>query len=277
MMGIFSFTNESKRTTYEKIEGEGVLPNGNWKRSSQLLSVKGIQYRRDEVLKFTKLALTAHRNGNPFGLLVEREPLNPEDENALKIIGWCGGKSIHVGYVDRVEAARHSERFPNVFLAAEFYSLYQSASNFVDIRFFLSIPYGTTPKSSGRVQTLLECVKDELVVLVYLAAADGKRGRFENDILNKYVEVRANDYSVPLLEEDVVDIKNWLKSQNPTLEEMASSVDKLSDSNRLPASELWEMAEIIVGIDGKISKHEMRAAIELSEQMKLSFNFDPLS
>ncbi len=87
------------------------MPQGSWKRASQLLSVKGIQYRRNDVLQFARLAIAAERELRPFGLLIEPEPDNENDENALKVLGWCGSKSFHVGYVDRIEAARFSERY----------------------------------------------------------------------------------------------------------------------------------------------------------------------
>ena len=253
------------------------MPQGNWKRASQLLSVKGIQYRRNDVLQFARLAIAAERELRPFGLLIEPEPDNENDENALKVLGWCGSKSFHVGYVDRLEAARFSERYPGVFVAADFYSLYLSASEFIDIRFFLSVPEMTLPQPSSRIHRLLEFVKDELLVLTFVARADGKLGRFENDILNRYATERANDFQIPLVDEDVSDIKKWLKLQSPQPDEIAAVVDRIADSGTLSPNELWELIELVVSIDGKISKVEKAVALEIAQYIKQSFGFDPLS
>lgn len=253
------------------------MPKGNWKRASQLLSAKGIQYRRDDVLQFAKMAIAADREMHPFGLLIEPEPDNENDENALKVLGWCGSKSFHVGYVDRIEAARFSERFPRVFVTADFYSLYLSASEFIDIRFFLSVPEMTIPQPSSRIHRLLEFVKDELLVLTFVARADGKLGRFENDILNRYAAERANDFQIPLVDEDVPDIKKWLKLQSPQPDEIAAVIDRIADSGILSPNELWELIELVVSIDGKISKVEKAVALEIAQYIKQSFGFDPLS
>jgi hypothetical protein len=274
-MSVFSLFGNSEPGKYQKIKDGGSLPIGDWKRSSELLSAKGIQYRRSDALKFAKLALVSHKEYRPFGLLIDPEPSNPDDENALKVMGWCGNKTIHIGYVDRVEASRQSERYPGARLAAEFYSLYLSASDFIDVRFFLCVPDGTTAKPSSRVSRLFDLVQDELIVLIYMSIIDGKRGRFENDLLKTYATARSQDFSVPLFEEDLVDIKKWIKQQSPSLDDMLMAVDKIADSQTLSPKELWDLAELIVSIDGKISKSELGAAHALAEQMKRSFGYDP--
>ena len=192
-------------------------------------------------------------------------------------MGWCGGKSIHVGYVDRIEAARFSERYPGVFAVAEFYSLYLSTSEFIDIRFFLSVPEKTLPQPSSRVDKLLEFVKGELLVLSFVAKADGKLGRFESDILNRYAAERASDFQIPLVDDDVSDIRKWLKEQSPQSDEIAAVIDRIADSGILLPNELWELTELVVSIDGKISKLEKAVAFEIAHYIKQSFGFDPLN
>jgi hypothetical protein len=274
-MSIFNLFSNLAPREYQKIKAGGSLPIGDWKRASELLSVKGIQYRRSDALKFTKLALISHKEYRPFGLLIEPEPSNPEDENALKVMGWSGNKTIHLGYVDRVEASRQSERYPGARLAAEFYSLYLSSSDFIDVRFFLCVPGGTVAKPSGRVSRLFDIVQDELIVLIYMSIVDGKRGRFENDLLKTYATARSQDFSVPLFEGDLTDIKKWIRQQSPSLDDMLMAVDKIADAQTLAPKELWELVELVVSIDGKISKSELAATHALAEQMKRSFGYNP--
>ncbi len=109
------------------------MPVGEWKRTTPLLTVHGIKYRRPEAEAFAKAAVRLHDAGKPFGLLIEPEPDNRQDRNALKVIGWGGGVSRQVGYVDAIEAARAAERFPGIHLAAECYSVYLGGGGFIDI------------------------------------------------------------------------------------------------------------------------------------------------
>ena len=244
---------------------------GEWTRSSSLLETRGIQFRREAALKFTNAVIASSKRGDKFGILIEREPKNSFDKNALKVIGWWPSHREHVGYVDRFEAARHAERFPKVALTAEFYNVYLSTSDFVDIRFFLCAPRGVLAKQSAQISKLFEVIRDELIVLNYMTMSDGKRGRFENQVLNKYVLERSNDLSIYLDEEEIDDIKKWMKDQSPHLDEMMMAVDRIADKQTISATEIWELAQIIVGIDGKITKEENIAMQNLARQLAVSF------
>jgi len=180
---------------WEKVKGGAQMPPGDWTRITPLMSVQGVHHRKEAARTFAKFVLRVHDDGRPFGLIVEPEPTNSYDANALKIVGWCRGVAYHVGYVEAIEAARAAERFPDSSLAAEFYSLYQGRTGFIDIRFFLSVPQGTPFVSSDRVRSLLEATRDELMVLAYAARADDKLGRLEHDILHRYAQERAKGYA----------------------------------------------------------------------------------
>ncbi len=273
-MGLFSFLSKKDEKPFKKFKGGGRMPNGNWARVSELLNVQGVQYQKADALGWASLAFVAERSEKPFGLLIEPEPNNAHDENALKVVGWCSSKSIHLGYVDRVEAAKFSERYPNTFAAAEFYSIYQSANNFLDIRFFLAVPQGTVAKSSNRVRKLFELVKDELIVLEYIARADGRYSRLSGELLNRYVAERAIDLKVTLVDEDVLDIKKWLKLQSPNSEDVSAAVDRIADIGFMNPEEISDLVEIFVQLDGKITKKELKVAEEIAFYVKNSFGID---
>lgn len=253
---------------FTKIKGGGSMPPGEWRRATPLLTVHGIQYRKEEATAFARAAFKLYDAGRPFGIVIEREPDNPADRNALKVIGWGGGVSRHVGYVEALEAARAAERYPGVHLAADLYSLYLGSGGFMDIRYFLSVPPDAKPVASGRVRSLLEHTQDELLVLAFAARADNKLGRLEADILQKYAEERARDFAISLVDEDVQDLKRWCKQQSPTSEEVEAAIHRLADEEHFSPGELWELIEIVLGIDGKISKKEHAAASELAGYIK---------
>jgi hypothetical protein len=249
---------------WEKVKGGGSMPPGSWKRFTPLLSVRGVQYRKDEVTSFARRALKLHASEQPFGLIIEPEIYNQHDSNALKFIGWGASKSHHVGYVESIEAARAAERFPDVMLAAEFYSLYISAKDFIDIRYFLCAPADSNPIASDRLRSLLDYTRDELLVLSYAARADSKLGRLEADIIQRYAVERARDFHVSLVDQDVSDLKRWCREQAPSADEVEAAIHRLVDEPGFSAEALWELIEIVLGIDGKFSKTEMAVATELA-------------
>ena len=255
-------------SNWKKIKGGASMPLGNWKRVTPLLNVVGIQYRKDEAHRFAKAAIQLHDARKPFGLIIEREPNNTHDKNALMVIGWAAGVNRHVGYVDSIEAARAAARFPKTHLAAEFYSTYLGGGGFIDIRFFLAVPVDAVPLASGRVRSLLERTRDELLVLSYAARADNKLGRLESQVLNNYAAERARDYNVSLVDEAVADIKRWCKEQAPSSDEVQVAIHRLADEDDFSPAELWELIEIVLGIDGKISKAERTVADELAAYIR---------
>jgi hypothetical protein len=77
-------------------------PSPDWVEADRYLDVNGIQFR--------KAAASAFAEGEMTVLSFEREPNNPNDPNALRVIGtWDDHrqtKRLHVGYVDSVTARR---------------------------------------------------------------------------------------------------------------------------------------------------------------------------
>lgn len=252
-------------SNWRKIKGGGTMPAGEWKRATPLLTVRGIIYHYQEALAFAKAAIRLHDVDKPFGLLIEREPDNPHGKTALKVMGWGGGVSRHIGYVESLESHRSAERYPGCYLAAELYSVYLGGGGFVDVRYFLTVPEDARPVASDRVRGLLERTQDELLVLCYAARADNKLGRLESQILNSYAAVRANDFQIPLVDEDVADLKRWCKEQTPDAQEVEAAIHRLADGEKFSAAELWDLIEIVMGIDGKISKVEKAVAAQLAE------------
>lgn len=270
---------------FRKVKGGGTIPEGQWKRVTELQSVVGIQYRKPNAIEFAKAAFTAHASGDPFGLIAEREPNNPHDRYAVKIIGWGSGRSaflgrknslnLHVGYVDAETSGRIAEKFPDVPLAAEFYSLYEGRLGYIDICFFLVAP-ADMAAVSARSRRLVEAISDELLVLIYAAKADNKLGRFEHDILGRYAELRAQDLDMSLDRQEITEMRRWCKAQVPGSEEAEAAIVRLSERPQADPEGLWEMIEIVLTVDGKVTKTEKAAAKELAEYIEQAFGSNPL-
>lgn len=270
---------------FRKVKGGGSLPEGDWRRVTELQTVVGVQYRKSNAVEFAKYAFRAHERGEPFGLIAEREPSNPHDRHAVKIIGWYEGKStflgrrvpinLHVGYVDADTSGRTAEKFPDVPLAAEFYSLYKGRLGYIDISFFLVGPKDAAA-TSARSRGLIEAISDELVILIYAAKSDNKLGRFEHDILGKYAELRAQDLRMSLDRDEIAEMRRWCKAQEPGSEDVEAAMFRLAERPQADSEGLWEMIEIVLTIDGKVTKGEKAAALELTGYIEQAFGWNPL-
>ncbi|MGE0006419.1 MAG: hypothetical protein AB7S92_12590 [Parvibaculaceae bacterium] len=270
---------------FRKVKGGATMPEGKWRRVSELQNVVGIQYRKANAVEFAKATFQAHERCEPFGLLTEREPSNPHDPHAVKIIGWSNRRSmflgrhvpirLHVGYVDADTSGRVAERFPNAPLAAEFYSLYEGRLGYIDIGFFLVAPADLSIVST-RPRRLIESISDELIVLIYAAKADDKLGRFEHSILSRYAELRAQDLGMSMDDEEMVEMRRWCKMQAPDREAVEAAILRLAERPQADAEGLWEMIEIILTVDGKVTKTEKAAAVELAEYIEQAFGRNPL-
>jgi len=174
-----------------------------------------------------------------------------------------------VGYVDADTSGHIAEKFPDVPLTAEFYSLYEGRLGYVDICFFLAAPAELAFSVGSR--SLIEAISDELIVLIYAAKADGKLGRFEHDILGRYAELRAQDLGMPLDDEEIIEMRRWCKAQNPESEEVEAAILRLAERPQADVVGLWEMIEITLTIDGKVTKTEKAAATELAGFINQAF------
>jgi|GEM_PF-7022013 len=270
---------------FRKVKGGGTMPGGQWRRVSELQSVVGVQYRKQNAIEFTKAAFAAHEHGDPFGLFAEREPNNPHDRHAVKIIGWGSGRSaflgrkvpinLHIGYVDADTSGRIAEKFPDVPLAAEFYSLYEGRLGYIDICFFLVAP-ADMAAASARSRRLIEAISDELIILIYAAKADNKLGRFEHEILSRYAELRAQDLRMSLDRQEIAEMRRWCKAQAPGGDDAEAAILRLAERPQADLEGLWEMIEIVLTIDGKITKTEKAAALELAGYIEQAFGENPL-
>lgn len=270
---------------FRKIKGGATMPDGQWRRVTELQSVVGVQYRKPNAIEFAKAGFAAHQRGDPFGLIAEREPTNPHDPHAVKIIGWGNGRStflgrkvplnLHVGYVDADTSGRIAEKYPDVPLAAEFYSLYEGRMGYIDICFFLVAPKEMAA-ASARSRKLIEAISDELIVLIYAAKADNKLGRFEQDILGRYAELRAQDLNISLDRQEIADMRRWCKAQDPGSEEAETAILRLGERPQADLEGLWEMIEIILTVDGKVTKTEKAAAVELAGYIEQVCGRNPL-
>ena len=74
-----------------------------WRNLFGWTDVAGVNHYMKAAAKFLELAKKAEANSKPYGLLLEKEPDNQHDRNAIKVFGWVNaeGPQFHLGYVPR--------------------------------------------------------------------------------------------------------------------------------------------------------------------------------
>jgi hypothetical protein len=77
-----------------------------WRISLQQVKVAGVHYRADAVRRFAREIDAAVSRGNEdfhFEIRLEREPDNPHDHNAIRVIGVTESRpeGVHLGYLPR--------------------------------------------------------------------------------------------------------------------------------------------------------------------------------
>ncbi len=137
---------------WEKFGLDRLQPEGDWVQTSALVSVAGVQHRKEDVRAFARCVKTAEKKQLEYGVELKLEPDNPADENAIKVIGFAEVpklfgqptfKDWHIGYCDRELAEQlHADLLhQGVEIAAELYSVYLN-DDFFDIKFFVLAPPG---------------------------------------------------------------------------------------------------------------------------------------
>ncbi len=113
--------------------------------------IAGIVFRKDEVIDFLDAARNAELSGEQFALGLEREPSNPHDKNAIKILGILGEHTTHMGYVAAELASKAARDLPaDVPIAAELARAFISEEGFVELKANILLPGKRDPYWEGK-------------------------------------------------------------------------------------------------------------------------------
>lgn len=126
--GITSFHHPKLLPNPEPIEENfwTPLPKG-YQIFVKYLEIEGVSYRKEDVLKFVKSVNQT--------LVLEREPTNEFDSNAIKIIGQCYDGNFFLGYVSKGIAKQIIETNLFEHIKPRLVRIYVSRSNFIEIRY----------------------------------------------------------------------------------------------------------------------------------------------
>ena len=245
----------------------GTMPSGKWRRVTPCLRLAGVHHRKENGEKFARTAAEFKGLGHPYGLVIEREPSNEFYANALKVMGWVNGQSWHLGYVEHYFAAYCADRFAGAELAAEVHNVYCSPldfeysppSSYVSVFYFICIPQNT-PHSIGQgFQALLLKLGDELTFIGFAALTEDRIKWGARQYIWKYVVLRAEDLNFDIHQPDKSDFWAYIKKCRPSLDDVVTAVDRLSNLKFWPKIELLELAQIFVELsENKADKKQFK-------------------
>lgn len=117
---------------------------------------------------------------------------------------------------------------------------------------------------------LVATIAAEIRLLVFIARADSKLSSKEMKLLRKYVEARSEDLSLPITRDQTDQFEYWIKSQFPDEKLLLQSTYSISAFGDQAVNSLLDMAELLVGIDGKITETERKAYSDLALALRTS-------
>jgi len=127
-------------------EPDFARPPGIWKRFPGRHEVRGVAFRRTEVLAFLSAAKRSFENrGKPLDLTLHREPGNAVDPNAIAVFGASDGRAVQLGYLAQEVAAEIALAAPPDMPLAAVVTRIAFAGQQVYIRFDLLVPAKASP------------------------------------------------------------------------------------------------------------------------------------
>lgn len=127
-------------------------PEGQWVQTTHLSEVAGLVHRKPDVIAFANAVRKAEKRGLKYGLMIERQPNNQHDRNAIAIYGVAEVKGWfktqtrdwHIGFVPGDVAADVSPNLidKGVPVAVELYQIVQGTDGYYEVKFFILAPPG---------------------------------------------------------------------------------------------------------------------------------------
>jgi uncharacterized tellurite resistance protein B-like protein len=124
----------------------------------------------------------------------------------------------------------------------------------------------------GKALHIIDQIGDDLKILAFVSEADGRMGNKEAEVIIRYASLRSNDLGLDINKADTVDLRRWLKLQNPDAATLKSSIARVAKRKTLTFEGLWELCSIVVEVDGKIHDSEIIAMSEVKNAIEEEYD-----
>ena len=86
----------------------------------------------------------------------------------------------------------------------------------------------------------------------------------------KFAGACAGELGLDLNKAEIVDLRKWLKVQNPDARAMRATIGRIATKKSMTIDEIWEL-KIVAGIDGKVTRKEREAMTEVRSALEEEF------
>lgn len=117
--------------------------------------------------------------------------------------------------------------------------------------------------SFGRSLKAVEAFGDMIRVLVFLAEFDRKLVKREVDAIMSYLTYQCRQIGLDLTKAEVTDLRRWIKMLRPDTLDFKAALSRVARHRKHTSDDVWELAEIVLGADGKISPMDKEAVLLL--------------
>lgn len=191
------------------------------------------------------------------------EPDNPHDPDAVA----CFHGRQHVGYIpSRKDWVGRSikEGDTHQVTVTGFDTNDEGELSCVEIEIAI-VQDGNPRQERPVVRSIVSEIGPELRILCMVAAADGRIQAQEREIIERFSEIRARDLGLEPDEGEAAHALRWARRKVPSEFDAARIIGALSVDrpDALPA--LWEMIEIVAGMDSNIKVSERETIQKLRD------------
>lgn len=122
-----------------------------WTKFGEMHEVAGTQHHRPANLMFIDALTKGDKLDRPYGLVLERDPTNAADSNAIKVWGWCNEQDRDrwlIGYVNVVTAGALGQHPFGLPLAASLTRI-RSGNDRLFVKYNLLVPSRAERRKNG--------------------------------------------------------------------------------------------------------------------------------
>jgi tellurite resistance protein len=191
-----------------------------------------------------------------------RDEKNEVSIRNLKVKSFTVKKGV--SYIDghcELRSAHRSFRIDRVIEAVDLRSGEVFSDPLVLFKPFVDLCEAETHEFKDRkewitISAIIHMLGNELRILIAIAEADGKFGLKERKLLLKYASERSADLNLILGEVERSILNRWMQLQMPDETVVRDSIHRMAARRTISFEELWEVAELVAGIDGAVSGEE---------------------
>lgn len=199
------------------------------------------------------------REGDEITLRLE--PDNPRDPDAVA----CYHGRQHIGYIPSRSGwvgRSIKEGDTHLVTVTGFDANEEGELSCVEIEIAI-LSDGNPRPERPVIKSMVSEIGNELRILAMVAAADGRMQAPEKELIERYAEIRSSEVGLQPEEGKAAHALRWTRRKIPSSFDAARIIGGLSVERPEALRTLWEVIEIVAGMDGKMQAAEEEIVVKL--------------